>query len=99
MSYNAGCETSLTETAKRYGELAALIGLETASVRQSAINLIRTVRQFEKHMGVPHTIKEAGVDEAKFREILEPMAEAAMARPLHGDYSEKAHQRRRYPPV
>lgn len=79
MSYNAGCETSLTETAKRYGELAALIGLETASVRQSAINLIRTVRQFEKHMGVPHTIKEAGVEEAKFREILEPMAEAAMA--------------------
>ena len=79
MSFNAGCETALTETAKRYAEIAGLIGLETASVRQSAINLIRTVRQFEKHMGVPHTIKEAGVDEAKFREMLEPMAEAALA--------------------
>ena len=79
MSFNAGCETSLTETAKRYAEIAGLIGLETASVRQSAINLIRTVRQFEKHMGVPHTIKEAGVDEAAFQEMLEPMAEAALA--------------------
>ena len=79
MSFNAGCETALTETAGRYAELAALIGLENASVRQSAINLIRTVRQLAKHMGVPHTIKEAGVDEAQFREMLEPMAEAALA--------------------
>ena len=49
MSFNAGCETKLTETAGRYAELAELIGLKSSSVRQSAINLIRTVRQFEKH--------------------------------------------------
>ena len=79
MSYNAGCETSLTETAKQYATLAGYIGLQSSSVRQSAINLIRTVRQFEKHMGIPQTIKEAGVDEAAFREMLEPMAEAALA--------------------
>lgn len=79
MSYNAGCETSLTETAKQYATLAGYIGLQSSSIRQSAINLIRTVRQLEKHMGVPQTIKEAGVEEAKFREMLEPMAEAALA--------------------
>lgn len=79
MSFNAGCETSLTETAGRYAELAAYLGLQATSIRQTAINLIRTVRQFEKHMGVPQTIKEAGVDEAAFREMLEPMAEAALA--------------------
>lgn len=79
MSFNAGCETSLTETAERYASLAALLGLKAASTRQSAINLIRTVRQLEKHMGVPHTIQKAGVDAGRFEEMLEPMAEAAMA--------------------
>ncbi|MBQ8144518.1 MAG: iron-containing alcohol dehydrogenase [Butyricicoccus sp.] len=79
MSFNAGCETSLTATAGRYAELAAYLGLQATSTRQTAINLIRTVRQFEKHMGIPQTIQEAGVDESAFREMLEPMAEAALA--------------------
>ena len=79
MSFNAGCETSLTPTAGRYAELADYLGLKATSIRQTAINLVRTVRQFEKHMGIPQTIKEAGVDEAAFREMLEPMAEAALA--------------------
>lgn len=79
MSYNAGCETKLTPTADRYAELSAYLGLQATSIRQTTINLVRTVRQFEKHMGIPQTIKEAGVDEAAFRAMLEPMAEAALA--------------------
>lgn len=79
MSFNAGCETALTPTAGRYAALAALIGLGSSSTRQSAINLIRTVRQMEKHMGVPQTIRDAGVAEEDFERMLEPMAEAALA--------------------
>lgn len=79
MSWNAGCETKLTETAGQYAEIAVLLGLGATNVRQSAINLIRTVRSLEKHMGVPQSIKEAGVDAAAFADMLEPMAEAAMA--------------------
>ncbi|MGE4548843.1 MAG: 1-propanol dehydrogenase PduQ [Intestinibacillus sp.] len=79
MSYNAGCETKLTETAGRYADLAALLDLKAESVRQSAINLIRTVRRLEKQMGVPYTIEEAGVDASRFEAIVQTMAETALA--------------------
>lgn len=80
MSFNAGCDRSaLTKTAERYAELAALLELQATNLRQSALNLIRTVRRFESKMGIPHSIRDAGVSAADFERMLEPMAEAAIA--------------------
>lgn len=79
MSYNAGCETTLTPTAERYAALSAQLGLGTSSIRQSALNLIHMVRRLEKSMKMPMSIKEAGVSDEAFEKMLDDMTEAAMA--------------------
>ena len=79
MSFNAGCATQLTETAKRYAKIARLCDISTASVRQSALNVIRTIRSWTKKMDIPQTIREAGVSEADFHARLPEMAADASA--------------------
>lgn len=79
MSFNAGCVDQLTPTAKRYAEVSRILYLDAGSVRQSALNLIRTARQFIKKMHMPSTIEAAGVSREFFEEELDAMAEAALA--------------------
>ena len=70
MSFNAGCSTQLTETASRYALIAELCGISSATVRQSALNVIRTIRAWNGKMEIPPTIKAAGVSEADFYQKL-----------------------------
>ncbi|OUP54134.1 alcohol dehydrogenase [Butyricicoccus pullicaecorum] len=79
MSFNAGCETTLTPVATRYAELASLIGMGATSMRQSALNLIHMVRRLQQRMGVPQCIKDAGVSAEDFEAALDAMADAALA--------------------
>lgn len=79
MSFNAGCTSTLTKTAKRYAKIAYLCEISTTSVRQSALNVIRTIRSWEKKMHIPPTIKAAGVSEEEFYEKLPEMVSDAMA--------------------
>ena len=79
MSFNAGCHESLTPVAKRYAKIARLLGLESSSVRQSALNLIRTARRYVEQLSIPSTIQKAGVSKEEFEAELEGMAEAALA--------------------
>ena len=79
MSFNAGCSESLTPVAKRYAKIARLLGLEATSVRQSALNLIRTARRYVEQLNIPSSIQVAGVDKAEFEAEAEAMAEAALA--------------------
>lgn len=79
MSFNAGCETTLTPVATRYAELASLIGMGSTSMRQSALNLIHMVRRLQQRMGVPQCIKDAGVSAEDFEAALDTMADAALA--------------------
>ena len=60
MSFNAGCSESLTPVAKRYAKIARLLGLEATSVRQSALNLIRTARRYVEQLNIPSSIQAAG---------------------------------------
>ena len=57
MSFNAGCSESLTPVAKRYAKIARLLGLEATSVRQSALNLIRTARRYVEQLNIPSSIR------------------------------------------
>lgn len=79
MSFNAGCTEQLTPTAKRYARIARLLRLDASNVRQSALNMIRTARNFIKRMNMPSTIEAAGVTKEQFEMELEAMAEAALA--------------------
>lgn len=79
MSFNAGCETTLTPVATRYAELASLIGMGATSMRQSALNLIHMVRRLQQRMGVPQCIKDAGVSAEDFEAAVDTMADAALA--------------------
>lgn len=79
MSYNAGCTTTLTATAKRYAKIAYLCDISTLSIRQSALNVIHTIRSWEKKMHIPPTIKAAGVSAESFYEELPEMVTDAMA--------------------
>ena len=79
MSFNAGCETTLTPVATRYAELASLIGMGATSMRQSALNLIHRVRRLQQRMGVPQCIKDVGVSAEDFEAALDTMADAALA--------------------
>lgn len=79
MSFNAGCVDTLTPTAKRYAQISRLLGLESSSIRQSALNLIRTARRFVEKLNVPSTIQAAGVTPSQFEAELDEMAAAALA--------------------
>lgn len=79
MSFNAGCSEDLTATAKRYAQISRLLGLEGSSIRQSALNLIRTARRYVEKLGIPSTIQAAGVGKADFERELDEMAAAALA--------------------
>lgn len=79
MSFNAGCATTLTAAAARYAKIARLCDISTSSVRQSALNVIRTIRSWDRKMGVPSSIKEAGVSEGDFYASLGEMTEDAYA--------------------
>lgn len=79
MSYNAGCSDSLTDVAKGYAVIARAVGMESSSVRQSALNLIRTARRYSGKMGIPTSIRDADISRDEFDKALETMAEATMS--------------------
>lgn len=79
MSFNAGCADTLTATAKRYAQISRLLRLDSSSIRQSALNLIRTGRRFMEQLGIPATIQAAGISQAEFEAEVKAMAQAALA--------------------
>ena len=77
MGFNAGCYDQLTEHARAYARIARLIHVESSSIRQSALNLIRSVKKFIHELELPATIREMGIDREAFMEALDEMAQAA----------------------
>ncbi len=78
MSFNAGCiEPELTQTAHKYAELSADLGMASGNTRQTALNLIRAMKRFGKNMKIPKTIREAGVKQKDFEKMLPVMVDAA----------------------
>lgn len=78
MTYNAGCSSKLTDAAVRYAEIARMLGLESSSTRQSALNMIRTVRRFISELNVPGSIQQAGVDEKEFFGMIKEISKIAL---------------------
>ena len=79
MHFNAGCDDKLTPTAARYAELAKVLSLDSTSIRGSALNLIRSVRQYVVRLQIPDRISRLGISEKDFMAVLEEMVDAALA--------------------
>ncbi len=61
-----------------YARISRLIKMDTAGMSQSVLNLIDTIFKFNKELGIPTTLKEAGVSLEDFKEDLDAMVESAM---------------------
>ncbi len=79
MSFNAGCAEQLTPTVNRYAEIARLMEMESPSIRQSALNVIRTTRKYMEKLNIPTSIRAAGVSETEFEAALDAMTASALA--------------------
>lgn len=79
ISYNSGCGHELTDTAKKYASIARILHLESSSIRQSVLNLIRMSQSYAKKMGVPSTIQAAvSLSQKEFLDALDGLSNAAL---------------------
>ncbi|UFH66038.1 iron-containing alcohol dehydrogenase [Clostridium cadaveris] len=63
--------------AKKYHNIAKLLGLPSNNIRMGVKNLINLIKTMEKNMKMPLNLKECGVDTHKVAESLENIAESA----------------------
>jgi alcohol dehydrogenase class IV len=66
------------DAAINYARISRLIRMDTVGINQSVLNLIDTIFRFNKELGIPITIKDAGVSVEEFKEDLDAMVESAM---------------------
>ncbi|UWP60888.1 1-propanol dehydrogenase PduQ [Ruminococcus gauvreauii] len=77
MAFNAGCLDKLTAAARRYAVIARLVKIDGPSIRQSAFSVVRSTKQMIRRLGIPESIKAAGIEKEDFERVLDDMAEAA----------------------
>ena len=65
------------ECLKRYAEVASFIGIPGSSDEEKFEGLIEKIEELKARVGIPKTIKDAGVDEEKFLATLDEMVEQA----------------------
>lgn len=65
------------ECLKRYAEAASFIGVSGSSDEEKFDGLIEKIEELKARVGIPKTIKDAGVDEEKFLATLDEMVEQA----------------------
>lgn len=65
------------EILKRYAEVASFIGITGSTDEEKFKKLIAKIDELKAKVGLPKTIKEAGVDEEKFLATLDEMVEQA----------------------
>lgn len=60
-----------------YARIARLIKMDESGINQSVTNLVDTIFRFNKELGIPVTIQEAGVKLEEFKEDLDAMVNSA----------------------
>jgi alcohol dehydrogenase class IV len=66
------------ETANHYSELAQMLGITGKDDEETAQMFAKSIRDLQKSIGFPTSIKEAGVTKEKFEKGLEKLVEFAM---------------------
>ena len=67
------------EASKRYADIARMLGLSGNSDKALTESLCKLIDDMNTDMGIPHTLKEFGVDEKEFLEKVSDIAENAVA--------------------
>ncbi len=65
------------EILKRYAEIASFVGINGATDEEKFNKLLVKIDELKAKVGVPKTIKDAGIDETKFLATLDEMVEQA----------------------
>lgn len=76
--FNSGYWDELTDSARRYQEIAVLFHVQDSSLRQSIFNLIRLIKQLRSSLQIPGSLKEAGISFGDFKTALPAMVKAAL---------------------
>lgn len=64
--------------AKRYAEIARMVGLEGSSEKALINSLCAKIDEFNKILGIPATLKDFGIIEEEFKEKIDTIAELAV---------------------
>ena len=64
--------------AKRYAEIAHMVGLEGSSEKALINSLCAKIDEFNKILGIPATLKDFGIIEEEFKEKIDTIAELAV---------------------
>ncbi len=62
---------------KKYAELAKKVGLKADTVLEGVESLISRVNELNKNVGIPKTLKEAGIEEKEFLSKIDEIADRA----------------------
>ncbi len=65
------------EAKRRYAEIAEMLNLGGKNDDEKVKNLIKAIQKLKKDIGIPMSIREAGVDEQKFKSGLSELSELA----------------------
>ncbi|ABR46502.1 iron-containing alcohol dehydrogenase [Alkaliphilus metalliredigens QYMF] len=71
-------KTGYNPAAVKYAELAKYIGLPNSTVETGVLGLIEAIKVMKIAMGIPATIKEAGVDRESFMNSLDEISAMAL---------------------
>lgn len=79
MWYNAGLDKALDEkTAAKLAKIARLIGLPSFNAKSGAQNLVNKLKQMQREMGIPLTLKAAGVDKKSYEAVKPHIIQSAL---------------------
>ena len=62
---------------QKYYELAKKLGLKADNVEEGVNSLIEKIKQMNEHLGIPKSIKDAGIDEKEFLAKVDMIADRA----------------------
>ncbi|KYH29497.1 MULTISPECIES: 1-propanol dehydrogenase PduQ [Clostridium] len=77
--YNANLQgNEETRAAKRYSEIAKILGLPSPTVKDGVFSLISAIKIIMKESNTPLTLKQAKIDKREFISKIDSMADTAM---------------------
>lgn len=79
IEYNANLSDSAQRpVAQRYAKLAALLQLPARTPREGTMNLMQAIRDLQRDLGIPASLRQAGLDKETFDREVGRMAEMAL---------------------
>ena len=67
-----------TATAVRYAEISKSLGLPAPNAKSGVRSLVQAIKQLQKQLHMPQTLRECGVEKAVLEEMREVIAEGAL---------------------